>query len=214
MASISTALDGIPDVVDVPTKYGLLSLCPRPLNKHRTKKESAVWQYGKTYSSKERPGVVRCWRCDRCKEFIPLSEGRTSNADRHLQKRHNIFVNAQPHSVASTDVESNVESVIESSSVVESTRSQRPLIAEMLFSPRIKEWRRDLLIFLLVTHTPFNVVNTPEFRRWQLSTSAALEPYLPSNVTVREWAGKEFDVGRRKISMILKEALFCGSSGW
>lgn len=207
MADISPALDGSPRVVDVSTRYGILSICDRPANRHRGKRESAVWQLGKTYASNNNPGVVKAWRCDQCKDFILLPGGMPSNADKHLQKVHNIFINRRQQTQPSSDVESNVESTTGTPSIVESTQPTRPRIAEMLFSPKVKEWRRDLLAFLLATHTPFNVVNTPEFKRWQLSASPALELYLPGNNAVRNWAEKEFDVARRKIGVMMKEAL-------
>jgi hypothetical protein len=134
-----------------------------------------------------------------------MGDGRPSNADKHLQKKHGIFINAKEPQQASSDVASTAGSQADSVQ----TRPSQTLISNLFSQPRcdIKAWRRDVLRLLLAGHLPFALVDLPEFKQMSMSANAALVDYLPADSTVKEWALKEFLVGKFKIKEILKQSL-------
>lgn len=185
MASLdlTTALNGEFSEYNVRSPYGILSVYDQPVNWNRSKVESAVWSFGKTYTLNERPGKVRAWQCSICKEFISILDGRPSNVDKHLQRMHRMFVT----DVSRHDPSDRV-STTESQASSAQAKSIQPLISQMFDRPRanIKEWRRDLLQWLIESHIPFHTMDTPTFKRMMISANPALEGFLPANSTIRD----------------------------
>lgn len=181
---LSMLLDGPLQEVDVRTPYGLMSRCPRPVNRNRSSRESPVWELGKTYSLNERPGHIRAWRCNECKEFVSLYKGLPSIADKHLQQKHGIFINDRSQQTASSDIASNTGSQAESVQ----TRPNQPLISSIFAQPRydIKLWRRDVLKLLIAGHLPFHLVDTQEWKDLMISVNTALSEYTVSTSAARQ----------------------------
>lgn len=73
-------------------KVGRLHRCDRLPAKYRNAKESGVWAFGDTFESSERPAIPRAWKCHQCKEVCLLTDGKASNAVRHMRKKHRVDI--------------------------------------------------------------------------------------------------------------------------
>jgi hypothetical protein len=167
-----------------------------------SQKPSWVWQHGQTYAWPAEPDIVRAIRCHHCKEMIKVYKQQASNMQQHLFTTHKMV--PQPQSRPSQ----GVSTPMTDSSMTTSTSVQRKQGQKQLYySPKIHEWRQNLVRWCVEDHVAFAKVDTPGFKRLMLSTNPLIKPYLVSRMTVRRWIRRDYAFAKEVVKIKLKQAL-------
>jgi len=182
--------------------------CSKPESKYRGAKASPVWDDGILYASEVNPGLVRAWKCLICKEVVLLAYGKTSNASKHMTRKHGRQYLDEDTTSSSLNDNSSQLAEREGERLQQPQASQSlkppPVVAQMLFRPKVKEFRRSLLKWMIKSHTPFYTVDDEDFREIIACCNTQMTAYLPGRDALRSWTKQEFVVAKNKIKEMLK----------
>jgi hypothetical protein len=165
-----------------------------------SQKPSWVWEHGQTYAWPGELDIVRAIRCHHCKEMIKLFKQQASNMQQHLFITHKMVPQSQPQSGAS---QSFPAPMTDSSTLGQRNQGQK----QLYYSPKIHEWRQNLVRWCVEDHVAFAKVDTPGFKRLMLSTNPLIKPYLVSRMTVRRWIRRDYAFAKEVVKIKLKQAL-------
>ena len=160
-------------------------------NKTKRQRTSAIWSYGKEVERESSSDRRRFWECDICRErFVATS---TSNAEKHLRKKHLIRIKSPSLSPPP-------------SSVLEQQRRGAEIQQFQNSHGADNLSFQERLVRFVVCHASFGMVTNPYFRSLFLSTTSKFEisRQLPaSHNTLQTWIENDFEKSKTKIKRLL-----------
>jgi hypothetical protein len=151
----------------------------RPPPTARGRESSRIWDHGVYYIAEvEGRPSYEAWACSICGKFMPLSDGGTGHQNKHL-KKHEDTTRAYNGGPAPPS------SLPERPSALSSHSS-------LIHSLNIVCWRAKLLKWVVISHTPFRVVEDMAFREMLMELHPQISRYIPVGTTLRRWLQKEF----------------------
>ena len=162
-------------------------------NTYRKSQKSQIWDLGTEFVSID--GKTAAWKCSICETVVVLSNKSTSNATRHLRKKHRIM---------QADDEDE-----DKGAVATQAKSTDGAYHALVNRVDITQFRKLLVDWIVQDQLPLSSVKSTSFRAMLLCLQPSIERYLiKSHNTMRSWVVDEFEQAR----LLVKQRLALAKS--